>query len=459
MKFLKISEEFIALFLPFGFMMVGGIYMTLKGRFFQIRGLKKSCVIFKEAFKAKGKGEGKGRFAAACNSLAATVGTGNIAGVASALSVGGAGSIFWMWVTAFTGMAIKFAEIKLAVIFREEKKDGFYGGPMYYIKEGLPKKFRSLSFVFCLAAIPAVICSGNMTQINAAVSCLDLNLKNKLILGIITAVAVFYIINRSDGFIGKVTERAVPIMAVVYILMAFGVIFLNLNFLPKAFMMIISGAFNPKAVTGGIVGSFLTAAFSGASRGIFSNESGLGTAAMAHAAAVDADIKTQGYFGIFEVFADTILLCTLTALTILCSGVKINYGSTASSELVAEALATSYGNKAQGLLFVMMAVFAFSSVIGWAIYGNCCSHFLLGNFGKRMFNLLYPFACIAGAAFDVGLAWRLAAFFNGIMLCINLPSVVYLGGKALEGENNDPKNTKITGIFKRKTGGAYNRPR
>lgn len=457
MELLKTAEDFIALFLPFGFMMAGGIYMTLKGRFFQIKGLIKSCFIFKDAFKSKGK-EGNGRFAAACNSLAATVGTGNIAGVASAVSIGGAGSVFWMWVTAFTGMAIKFAEIKLAVIFREKSGGNFYGGPMYYIKKGLPQKLKGLSVMFCLAAVPAVLCSGNVTQVNAAVSCLDLNFKSKLILGIGTAAAVFYIINRSDAFIGKVTEKLVPIMAIVYILMSFGVIFLNFNFLPQAFMMIFKGAFNPMAVTGGMVGSFLTAAFSGASRGIFSNEAGLGTAAMAHAAAVDADEKTQGYFGIFEVFVDTILLCTLTALTILCSGVKINYGSTASSELVAEALAAAYGGPAQELLFVMMAVFAFSSVIGWAIYGNCCSHFLLGRFGKRLFNLLYPFACIAGAVFNVEIAWRLAAFFNGIMLCINLPSVVYLGGKALEGEKIDRKNSKITGKFKTKTGGAYNRP-
>lgn len=458
MKIIEYTEEFIALFLPFGLMMAGGIFMTVKGRFFQLSGLGRSVSLFFEAFKTRKNERGRGNFAAACNSLAATVGTGNIAGVASALSIGGAGAVFWMWITAFMGMAIKFAEIKLAVLYRIKDKGEVAGGPMYYIKNGLPKSFSFLGTAFCVAAIPAVICSGNITQINAAVSCLCVPDLIKLALGVIAFISVFYIINRSKGAIGRVTERLVPIMALIYISLSLGVILKNIEVLPQAVKMIFVGAFSPRAVTGGAVGSVFTAAFSGASRGIFSNEAGLGTSAMAHADAVNADPETQGFFGIFEVFVDTVVLCSLTALTILCSGVKIEYGIAASSELVCDALATLFGGGASILLFIMMAVFAFSSVIGWAVYGNSCCFFLFGSKGRRVFNLIYPLACIAGAAFNVDMAWRSAAFFNGIMLCINLPAVVYLKGEVLEDKENEGKNRKNKGMVKKGAGRPYSRP-
>ena len=451
MELLLNIENILSGMLLFALMVIGGLFITLKGRFFQVSGLIKSFPLVKKAVTVKNNGEGLTSFSAACTALSATVGTGNIAGVAGALSIGGAGAIFWMWVTAFTGMAVKFGEIALAVIFREESGGEISGGPMHYIKNGMPKMFMPLSMLFALAALPSVICSGNITQTNAAVTSFESGRGVRFILGLTFAVLTFIISCGGIKRIGKVTEWLVPIMALVYIILSFGVIGSNISFLPQAFRMIFKGAFNPKAVTGGAVGSLLTAVFTGASRGIFSNEAGLGTSAMAHSAAIDAEPETQGYFGIFEVFVDTVLLCTLTALTILCSGVNIEYGKTASSELVSRALSECYGNLSQPILGVMMCVFGFSSVIGWAVYGNICTEFLFGEKGKNIFRFIYPLGCIAGAVFDTAVVWRLSAFFNGIMLCINLPCLIYMSEDFLKftrGNKNDRKNRKIIQVFK-----------
>ena len=441
LKIIDYAENLISGMLPFSLLMIAGLYFTFKGKFFQIKGLAKSLPLIIKAAKSKRKEDEFNSFSAACTALSATVGTGNIAGVAGALSIGGAGAVFWMWIAAFMGMAVKYGEISLSVIYGK----GSTGGPLNYIKKGMSDKFKKLAYFFALAALPAVLCSGNITQTNAAVNSFGQNIILKCIFGVIFAVFTALIIKGGIRSVGKVTEWLVPVMAVVYIIFCMGVIFKNVNLLPGALKMIFKGAFNPRAVTGGAIGSIFTVMFTGASRGVFSNEAGLGTSAMAHSAASDTEEKTQGLFGIFEVFLDTVVLCTLTALTILCSGVNIRYGEVQSTELVGEALKLNYGSFAIPVLGIMMCLFGFSSVIGWAVYGDICSAFVFGEKGRRIFKFIYPFGCVLGALCNAESVWRIATLFNGIMLCINLPCVIYLCDdflKDFKGDKNGKKNRK-----------------
>ncbi len=422
-------ENLISGTLPFSFLMLSGIFLSFKTKFCQITRFFESIILTKEAYLHKGKTKEITSFKAACTALSATVGTGNIAGVAGAIGIGGAGAVFWMWVSAVVGMCIKAAEITLAVLYRERCGEEWAGGPIYYIKNGLPSKFKFLGFLFCLASIPAVFCSGNITQTNSAmITFCDSDIK-RVVWGTIFAVSVFVSVTGSLHRIANLTEKIVPLMSVLYVVISLVVVIKNIEHLPECFKMIFEGAFNPKAVTGGAVGSVFTAVFIGSSRGVFSNEAGLGTSAMAHSVAVDANPHTQGLFGMFEVFVDTILLCTLTALTILCSGVKINYGTAYSSELVASALNMNLGRFGNIALSLMMCLFAFSSIIGWAVYGRISISYLFGEKGVKAFVLLYPVCCILGAVLQSGAVWRLASLCNGIMLCTNLVAVLLLSDK------------------------------
>ena len=435
-------ENLISGMLPFVLTLLCGVYLSLKGRFFQFTRSFETLRLVKTAFKNNKKSSKPTSYKAACTALSATVGTGNIAGVASAVTVGGAGAVFWMWVSALMGMAVKYAEICLSIKYREKNGQEFIGGPMYYIKNALPKKFGFLMYLFVGAALPAVFLSGNITQTNAAVEVLAKG-NFKIVAGIIFALLTALVASGGIGRIGKVTEFLVPIMSVVYTVLSAIIIIYNIDFLPEAFKMIVKGAFSPKAVTGGAVGSVLTAVTTGASRGIFSNEAGLGTSAMAHSCAIDANADTQGLFGVFEVFIDTVVMCTLTALMLLCSGIDINYGSVQSSSLAGEALSRCFGSFGYLLLCVMMAVFAFSSIIGWAVYGNICARFAGGKIFEKVFSVLYPLTCIAGAVMKADTAWRLSAFFNGIMLCVNVCAILLLADKIFKTEKenqNDSEN-------------------
>ena len=451
-KFLSFTESLISGSLPFALLMLCGVYITVTGNFFQFTRFFESFKLVIKAFRTKrDKDAGLSSIGAACTALSATVGIGNIAGVAGAISLGGAGAVFWMWISALLGMAIKYAEITLAVKYRQKTGNEFCGGPMYYIKNGLSGKFTIGSAVFAAVCIPAVFCTGNITQTNAAVLSVGSNVSARLITGVFFTCIVFAITKGGAKRIGVVTEKAVPIMSVLYLALSLGVIILNRGLLPDVFKMIFEGAFKPKAVTGGAVMSAMTAMSVGASRGVFSNEAGLGTSAMAHSAAYDAEVEKQGLYGIFEVFTDTILICTLTALTILCSGVKIEYGTAASSELVASALGVCYGKAASPLLAVMTCFFAVSSVLGWALYGDICSSFLFGEKGKRIFLKIYPLGCIAGAFLNVAAVWRISAVVNGIMLCINLPIILMLWDKSYikrDDKNVFTKNRKLTEFLK-----------
>lgn len=423
-------ESLISGAFPLVLLVFIGIYLTLKTRGLQFR--KFGAAIRFALFSKNENTRGVSSFGATCNSLAATVGTGNIAGVAAAISIGGAGAVFWMWVSALLSMVIKAAEIVIAIFYRKRENENFVGGPMYYIKYGLAKKYSFLAVLFAVAGVFSSFTTGNITQINACVAVVSENFYIKLLAGVAIALLVGIVIVGGVQKITKFTTLLMPIMALLYIGLCLVVIIKNFNLVGNAFLSIIKGAFMPKAVTGGAVGSVFRVVLTGTQKGIFSNEAGLGTAAMAHAVAKDAKVQTQGFFGVFEVFADTLLICTLTALTILCSGVIIDYSTVASSELVARALETVFGGVSLPLLVVMLLLFGVGSVIGWAAYGMAFSKFLLGKKGEKAFVLIYPLFCVIGAVARVEFAWRTAEFFNGIMLIINLFAVFMLSHKAVK---------------------------
>lgn len=432
----RFVEKLISGMFPFVFLMFVGAFFTIKTKGYQFKNLGKSVKVF---FGAKNdKKGGITPFQSACNSLSATVGTGNIVGVASAISIGGAGAVFWMWASALVAMCVKAAEIVISSKFKEKMNGESFGGPMYYIKNGLSKKHGFLAKIYAFSGVLACFCSGNIIQTNSAVVCLENNISLRLLIGVIFACLTGIVVIGGVSKISKFTTKAVPFMSVLYIVLCFGMIFANIKVIPECFLKIFLGAFNPSAVTGGAVGSFLTTVISGASKGIFSNEAGLGTAAMAYGVSSDNNAQTQGLFGVFEVFLDTIVLCTLTALTILCSGVIIDYGNHASVP-VFDAFKVLYGDFSENILTIMLCLFGISSIIGWAVYGINCSRFLFGSFGKRIFVYIYPLFCVLGAVLNIKTVWRVAEFFNGIMLIINLFAILSLSDKiipVLKGNQN-----------------------
>ena len=380
-------------------------------------------------------------FQAVCTALAATVGTGNIAGVAGAIAIGGPGAVFWMWISALLGMCTKFSEVTLAVHFREKNAEGdLVGGPMYYIKNGLKKQWHWLAYLFAAFGVLTVFGTGNATQVNTITTAIDSALYNygviseqnvstlNLVIGIILAVLIGLILLGGIKRIGQVAEKLVPFMAVVYIILAIGVVILNYRNIPTVFASIFKGAFSPASVTGGAVGSFFMSMKKGVSRGIFSNEAGLGTGSIAHACADTRKPVKQGFFGIFEVFVDTIVICTLTALVILCSGVPVGYGDAAGAELTILGFTSTYGSWVSIFTAIAMCCFAFSTIIGWGLYGTRCVEFLLGTRANRPFMILYALVAIVGATMELGLMWNIAETFNGLMVIPNLIAVFLLSG-------------------------------
>ena len=380
-------------------------------------------------------------FQAVCTALAATVGTGNIAGVAGAIAIGGPGAVFWMWCSALLGMCTKFSEVTLAVHFRERNANGeLVGGPMYYIKNGLAKHWRWLAAIYALFGVLTVFGTGNATQVNTIITAIDAALNQyavvsdkamatvNLVIGIVVAMLVALVLLGGVKRIGSVSEKLVPFMALTYVVLALGVVLLNLPRLPEVFTSIVAGAFNPAAFTGGAVGSLFLSMQKGVSRGIFSNEAGLGTGSIAHACADTKKPVKQGMFGIFEVFADTIVICTLTALVILCSGTSVNYGQAAGAELTISGFTAVYGNWVSIFTAVAMCCFAFSTIIGWGLYGTRCIEFLFGSRSNMPFMVLYSLTAIVGATMNLGLMWSIAETFNGLMVIPNLIAVFLLSG-------------------------------
>lgn len=424
-----------------------GLYLSIRTGFLQIRKFPYAIrTTIGRMFRKKDASDGAiTPFQAVCTALAATVGTGNIAGVAGALAIGGPGAVFWMWVSALLGMCTKFSEVTLAVQFRETNADGeLVGGPMYYIKNGLPKCWHWLAYLFAAFGVLTVFGTGNATQVNTITTAINSALTNygllkpdqistsNLIIGIVITIMIAMILLGGIKRIGQVTEKLVPFMALLYILLALGVILLNLHVVPRVFASIVEGAFHPSAVTGGIVGSLFISMKKGVSRGIFSNEAGLGTGSIAHACADTRKPVKQGMFGIFEVFTDTILICTLTALVILCSQVSIPYGQAAGAELTIQGFTATYGNWVSIFTAVAMCCFAFSTILGWGLYGARCIEFLFSSKVTKPFMVVYSLVAILGATADLGLMWSIAETFNGLMAIPNLIALFLLSGTVVK---------------------------
>ena len=420
-----------------------GLVLSFLTRFLQIRKFPYAMkVTIGRMFRKKQAADGAMTpFQAVCTALAATVGTGNIAGVAGAIAIGGPGAVFWMWISAVLGMCTKFSEVTLAVHFREKNDKGeFVGGPMYYIKNGLKKHWHWLAYLFAAFGVITVFGTGNATQVNTITTAIDSALFNygiiskdsvsniNLVIGIVLAVLLALILLGGIKRIGQVTEKLVPFMALFYVVLALGVVILNINHVPAVFKEIVEGAFSPASVTGGVVGSFFMSMKKGVSRGIFSNEAGLGTGSIAHACADTRKPVKQGFFGIFEVFVDTIVICTLTALVILCSEVPITYGQAAGAELTISGFTATYGNWVSLFTAVAMCCFAFSTIIGWGLYGARCIEFLFGTKVNKPFMFVYSLVAIVGATLDLGLLWSIAETFNGLMAIPNLIAVFLLSG-------------------------------
>ena len=424
-----------------------GLFLSFRTGFLQIRKFPYAIkVTIGRIFNKKEASDGTMTpFQAVCTALASTVGTGNIAGVAGAIALGGPGSIFWMWISAFLGMCTKFSEVTLAVYYRERNEQGdLVGGPMYYIKNGLSRHWHWLAYLFAAFGVLTVFGTGNATQVNTITTAIDSALLNynlvsddsvhtlNLILGIIIAVLVGLVLLGGIKRIGKVTEKLVPFMALFYIILSLGVIILNIDRVPGVFCSIIEGAFNPSAVTGGIVGSLFMSMKRGVARGIFSNEAGLGTGSIAHACADTKEPVRQGFFGIFEVFTDTIVICTMTALVILCSGIPIGYGAAAGAELTIQGFTSTYGNWVSIFTAVALCCFAFSTIIGWGLYGARCIEFLLSSKVIRPFMVVYSLVAVLGATVDLGLLWSIAETFNGLMSIPNLIALFLLSGTVVK---------------------------
>lgn len=433
-----------------------GLVLSFRTRFLQIRKFPYAMkVTIGRMFRKKQAADGAMTpFQAVCTVLAATVGTGNIAGVAGAIAIGGPGAVFWMWISALLGMCTKFSEVTLAVHFREKNDKGeFVGGPMYYIKNGLKKHWHWLAYLFAAFGVITVFGTGNATQVNTITTAIDSALFNygiiskdsastiNLVIGIVLAVLLALILLGGIKRIGQVTEKLVPFMALFYVVLALGVVILNINHVPTVFKEIVEGAFSPASVTGGVVGSFFMSMKKGVSRGIFSNEAGLGTGSIAHACADTRKPVKQGFFGIFEVFVDTIVICTLTALVILCSEVPITYGQAAGAELTISGFTATYGNWVSLFTAVAMCCFAFSTIIGWGLYGARCIEFLFGTKVNKPFMFVYSLVAIVGATLDLGLLWSIAETFNGLMAIPNLIAVFLLSGVVVKlvREHFDPE--------------------
>ena len=425
-----------------------GLLLSVRTNFLQIRKFPYAIkTTLGRIFKRKDASDGTMTpFQAVCTALAGTVGTGNIAGVAGAIAIGGPGAVFWMWCSALLGMCTKFAEVTLAVHYRERSDAGeWVGGPMYYIKNGLGKRWQFLAVLYSLFGVLTVFGTGNATQVNTITTAIDTALLEfhivaedilptlNLVIGILCAMLVAMVLLGGIKRIGSVSEKLVPFMALFYVLLAVGVVLLNLPRLPFVIEEIFAGAFNPAAFTGGAIGSLFLSMKNGVSRGIFSNEAGLGTGSIAHACADTRKPVKQGMFGIFEVFADTIVICTLTAMVILCSSVPVNYGTAAGAELTISGFTATYGGWASLFTAVALCCFAFSTIIGWGLYGSRFAAFLFKTDKiVKPFFVVYSFVAILGATLDLGILWGVADTFNGLMSIPNLIALFLLSGTVVK---------------------------
>lgn len=422
-----------------------GLYLSLYTGFPHLMLFPRACKAFLSKLRRRRSGSGISPFQALCTALAATIGTGNIVGVAGAIALGGPGSIFWMWVSAILGMMTKFAEATLAVHYRQKKGGEWVGGPMYMISCGLPKKWSFLAYIYCFFGVFAAFGVGNATQINAVVTGLNqviagfggaVSLRRNLGIGLLLAVLVGLMLLGGARRIASAAQLLVPLAACAYLLLGGGILILRAQAIPGAFAAILRGAFSPRAFTGGIVGSCFQALRTGVSRGVFTNEAGMGTASIAHASAEVDMAAEQGLMGIMEVFLDTIVICTMTALVILCSGIPIPYGEDVGAALTTQAFCAVYGNWVSVFLTLALCSFAFATVLGWGLYGARCAEFLFGSSCWRYFAFFQTVMVVLSAVLETGVVWSLAELLNGLMAIPNLIALVFLSPKLRELTNH-----------------------
>ena len=412
-----------------------GIWLSIRTGWVQFRLFPAAIRSFLLPLTKKTQKGGVSGYKALCTALAATVGTGNLAGVAGAMAIGGPGAIFWMWICALLGMATKFAEATLAVHFRISDGDGYIGGPMYMIRRGMGAKWQPLAGIYCFFGVVAAFGVGSATQINAvlggingAVTALGgRESKNvDILIGTALAILIVPVLLGGARRIGTAASVLVPFASGFYLILCVGVLVVKVPAIPGAFAAIVRGAFRPQAVTGGVLGSAYQALRIGASRGVFTNEAGMGTAGIAHGSADVEHPVQQGLMGIVEVFLDTIVICTMTALVILCSGISIPYGKDLGIYITAEAFSRVYGSWVHIPLAFALCLFAVATIIGWGLYGARCAQFLFGGKSWKYFTLLQAVSVILGAVLSTGTVWSLSETANGLMAIPNLITLLYL---------------------------------
>ena len=424
-----------------------GLYFTLATGIFQVR--YSTLWLRKTLFSClKGGAErtsgGVSPFAAMCTALAATVGTGNIAGVATALTLGGPGAIFWMWVSAFVGMMTAFAENTLGMLYRERGSDGtWHGGPMLYLANGLHSRVLARAFaLFCVAASFGI---GNMSQCNSIAQGISGAFGiPKALIGGVTAVVLGAVLLGGLQRLSRVTAALVPFMALFYLGGAAAVLWVHRERLPQAATLILSAAFDRNAGAGGVLGyGMMQAVRTGVSRGVFSNEAGLGSSVMVHTAADAKEPCEQGMWAVFEVFFDTIVMCSITAFVILTSGVydPVRYALAAGTpllaqlatgaQLTAEAFSTVFGRLGGGFVAVSLALFAFSTLLGWSYYGQRAAAYCMGEGRIPLYRALFVLAAFAGCMMRLEPVWALSDTCNGLMALPNLTGILALRGQVL----------------------------
>jgi len=417
-----------------------GIYLTIRANWLQVSRfgyVMRNTIgtLFRKGGK-KDSGKNLSPFQAVSTAMAGTVGTGNIAGVTGAIFTGGPGAVFWMWFAAFFGMVTKYAEILLAMKYREKDADGVYhGGPMYYIQDGLGKSWKWLSIVFCVLGGFAAFGIGNIAQSSEIAGSLNgLFGLNGLTSGIIVAVVVAFVIIGGVKRIGQVTSLLVPFMSVFYIVGGLVVIFMRITEVPAALGTIIASAFSFKSVGGGLFGyAIMVAMKQGFARGCFSNEAGLGSAPIAHAASSTEEPCEQAIWGVFEVFVDTIVICTITALMVVLSGVYS--GSLADYASKGAAAVAAFNSIMPGtwggtIIQTSMVFFALSTILSWAYYGERCWGYLSRDNKTvvTIFKVIFVGVCIVGATGNGTLMWDIADTLNGLMAIPNLLALLLLSG-------------------------------
>lgn len=411
-----------------GLLLAVGLVLSLQTRFVQIRMLGTSIRQVGHSLR-----EERSSFRAVCTALAGTVGTGNIAGVAGAIALGGPGAVLWMWVAAFFGMATKYAEVVLALKYRQRDSIGEYlGGPMYYIRSGMGERWKPLAVGFALCAVAASLGMGNMAQVHTMATAVRMALPSMrpevtaLATGLTAALVTVFVSWGGAKRIGSVMEKLIPLAAALYVLGAVTVIMVHRERLGQVLLDILQGAVCPQAVLGGGAGIGVRQAIRwGVSRGVFSNEAGLGSAPMAHAAA-EAAPEEQGLFGIFEVFLDTIVLCTLTALAILVSGVPLAWGRPAGTDLAAAALETVFGQAGTIGMALCLALLAQGTLMTWQLYGARCAGYLWGSKGELAYRWIYLAVILLGSTMELSAVWTVSDLCNGLMCLPNLIALLTL---------------------------------